>query len=282
MSLPVVSDSLQNYLAEINRFPILSKEEEFRLAVRYYEKKDVDAAHTLVTSNLRFVVKVALEYRNYGVSLKDLIQEGNIGLMTAVKKFNPYKGYRLITYAVWWIRSFIQDYILRTRGLVRRGSKELKKKLFYRNMPALGQGCEASGGDVRNEVTDETSAWTITTNDLYLDTPISDDDMKTHLDGLVDPNASQEELVAEREVEAIVKRDITRALALLDERERFVIENRVMAEKPRSLQRIGDELGLTRERVRQIEGTALRKLQKALSDSYVGLHSRPALPASVE
>ncbi len=282
MSLPVVSDSLQNYLAEINRFPILSKEEEFRLAVRYYEKKDVDAAHTLVTSNLRFVVKVALEYRNYGVSLKDLIQEGNIGLMTAVKKFNPYKGYRLITYAVWWIRSFIQDYILRTRGLVRRGSKELKKKLFYRNMPALGQGCEASGSDVRNEVTDETSAWTITTNDLYLDTPISDDDMKTHLDGLVDPNASQEELVAESEVEAIVKRDITRALALLDERERFVIENRVMAEKPRSLQRIGDELGLTRERVRQIEGTALRKHQKALSDSYVGLHSRPALPASVE
>src|SRR3989337_3158734 len=121
MGLPVVSDSIQSYLAEVNRYPVRSAEDEFTVAERYYRNRSIEDAHTLVTSNLKYVVKIALEYRNYGCRLADLIQEGNIGLMTAVKKFDPYKGFRLITYAKWWIKAFIQDFILKTTGLVKRG-----------------------------------------------------------------------------------------------------------------------------------------------------------------
>src|SRR3989344_3094820 len=131
MTQLVLSNSLQSYLVQINRFPLLSKEEELELAVRLRKQNDLDAAHKLITSNLRFVVKIAMEYRNYGFRLADLIQEGNIGLMKAVKKFDPFKGYRLITYAVWWIRSHIQAFILKNWSLVRKGTAALKKKLFY-------------------------------------------------------------------------------------------------------------------------------------------------------
>jgi len=130
--LPAVKDSLESYLIKINQFPLLTPEEEFGLAVKYRKYNDTEAAHKLTTSNLRFVVKVALEYKTYGVKLADLIQEGNIGLMMAVKKFNPYKGYRLISYAVWWIRAYIQNYIIKTWSLVKIGTTQAQKKLFYK------------------------------------------------------------------------------------------------------------------------------------------------------
>ena len=252
-ALPVLSDSLERYMAEVNKFPLLSREEEFELAKRWYEKGDVGAAHRLVTSNLRFVVKIALEYRNYGCSLKDLIQEGNIGLMTAVKKFNPYRGYRLITYAAWWIRAFIQEYIIKTKGLVKRGTKALKRRLFYRAKTAQEQAAK----DVAAE---------LVAAELSLDAPIGDgEDEKCHIELLKDPSPSQEELVMEAQQRLVASELVKNALSLLNDRERYIIEKRIMAEKPLSLQAIGDELGLTKERVRQIEGAALKKLRQILN-----------------
>lgn len=267
MGLPVVSDSIQSYLAEVNRHPVLSAEEEYAIAERYYKNRSIDDAHALVISNLRYVVKIALEYRNYGCRLADLIQEGNIGLMTAVKKFNPYKGFRLITYANWWIRSFIQEFILKSKGLVRRGTKALKKKLFYKNaLPAGGAGEQASTDVEAVEAID----------DLSLDAAIGED-RTTHLDFLKDEGLEPVEAAAIKQESAIVKKEVSGALALLNEKERIVIENRVMADEPESLQALGDKLGLTRERVRQIESQALKKLQRSLRQVKIaGMLPEPA------
>src|SRR4030065_2161791 len=131
-NLPVVKNSLETYLVQINQFPLLTQEEEFKLAVRYRKHNDIEAAQKLITSNLRFVVKVVFEYKTYGVKLLDPIQEGNIGLMMAVKKFNPHKGYRLISYAIWWIRAYIQNFIIKTWSLVKIGTTKAQKKLFYK------------------------------------------------------------------------------------------------------------------------------------------------------
>src|SRR3989304_8225256 len=144
--LPVVKNSLETYLVQINQFPLLNQEEEFKLAVRYRKHNDIEAAHKLITSNLRFVVKVAFEYKSYGVKLLDLIQEGNIGLMMAVKKFNPYKGYRFISYAIWWIRAYIQNFIIKTWSLGKIGTTQAQKKLFYK-IGKVRKAMEAEGTD---------------------------------------------------------------------------------------------------------------------------------------
>jgi RNA polymerase sigma-32 factor len=268
MSLPVLSENtLQSYLVEINRYPVLSQEEEFTIAERYYREKSMKDAHRLVISNLRYVVKIALEFRQYGCRLADLIQEGNIGLMVAVKKFNPYKGFRLITYATWWIKSFIQDYILKTRGMVRRNARALKRKLFYRNTP----GEDAIPMGASTEVVDAH-------HDLSLNTALYDDNT-THQDMLRDDSADPVEAVAEAQERALVKREVAGALALLDKRERMIVENRLMRDKPESLQKIGDRLGVTRERVRQIESSAMKKLQKNLAGKINGPgHTQGLLP----
>ncbi|MCP3676069.1 MAG: sigma-70 family RNA polymerase sigma factor [Deltaproteobacteria bacterium] len=265
MNLPVPANSLEIYLAQIGGFPLLRKDEEKSLAVRYHQDGDVEAAHQLVTANLRFVVKIALEYRNYGIKLADLIQEGNIGLMVAVKKFNPYKGFRLITYAVWWIRSHIQAYILKGWSLVKRGGRELRKKLFYQ----LNKSKEAiaslsgDGGD-KGSLEYSRSSVLADGQDLSLNEVIGSDSSTTHLDLLTDASPNQEEVFAEDEERSLARRSVSTALATLNERERYVVEKRVMDEAPESLQAIGDELGLTRERVRQIEGEALKKLRKRI------------------
>lgn len=251
MGLPVVTDSVQSYLAEVNRYAVLSPEEELRVAERYYRTKSIEDAHTLVTSNLRYVVKIALEFRNYGCRLADLIQEGNIGLMMAVKKFDPFKGFRLITYATWWIKSCIQEFILKTKGLVRRGTRDLKRKLFYRSTPELAANAgEEADADVFCE-------------DLSLNAAVADNST-THLDMLKDEGPGPVEVVAEKQAGALMKREVKDALATLNEKERIVIEKRVMTDEPESLQGLGDKLGVTRERVRQIESQALKKLEKSL------------------
>lgn len=253
MSQLVFTESIQGYLNEVSKYPLLSHEEELSVATRYFKTRNIDDAHTLVTSNLRYVVKIALEFRNYGCRLADLIQEGNIGLMHAVKKFNPHKGFRLITYASWWIKASIQDFILKSKGLVRRGAKALKKKLFYKNDP------KAPAGDGQH-ATGEISAY----NDLSLNTPAGDGSA-THMELLTDMRPGQEEVVAELQESIETKRTITTALKRLSGNERYVIERRVMTDDPESLQGLGDKLGITRERVRQIETNALKKLKTSLA-----------------
>jgi len=257
MGLPVLSDSLDAYLVEVSRFPLLTRDEERELSIHYLKTHDVESAQSLVTSHLRFVIKIALEYRNYGLALKDLVQEGNLGLMNAVKKFDPYKGYRLITYAVWWIRSFIQEYILRTKGIVKRSSKALKKKLFYKTAPsaALEEGSLETGSEAASDAA----------VDLSLNTPISEGEDKTHLDMIIDSTQDQAQYVSDLQVDKIRKEKISSALAHLNEKERFIVVNRLMNDEPLSLQRVGDRFGITRERVRQIERATMEKLKKRLS-----------------
>lgn len=260
MGLPVLADSLHGYLAEINRYPLLSQDQEFEIAERYHRTKSIEDAHMLVASNLRYVVKIAIGYRNYGCRLADLIQEGNIGLMIAVKKFNPYKGFRLITYATWWIRSCMQEFILKTSGIVKRGAKALKRKLFYRTESS------ANGHEPKDDGLMAGSDDVIGFNDLSLNSSVGDD-FTTRQDMLTDSGPGPLEATATREEEAIVKRRVKDALSLLSGRERMVIEKRILSEDPESLQDIGDEFGVSRERVRQIEAEAIRKLRKSLAAS---------------
>ncbi|MBI5345004.1 MAG: sigma-70 family RNA polymerase sigma factor [Deltaproteobacteria bacterium] len=267
----ITTDSLQSYLREVNRYPLLTQKEEYDISERYWKLHNIEDAHKLVASNLRYVIKIALEYRDYGCRVADLIQEGNIGLMMAVKRFDPYKGYRLITYATWWIRAFIQDFILKTTGLVKRGVRTLKKKLFYKKPAAINSGetPDAEGAcprmsldrNIRGQA--EAGAHADMYYDLSLNSPVGTDGV-THLDMLKDPGPGQEEIVAAKESAAIVKREVSSAFRVLNDKERLVIEKRVMSHEPASLQGIGDKLGLTRERVRQIEASALKKLEKAL------------------
>jgi len=270
--LPAVKNSLESYLVQINKFPLLSPAEEFEYAVRYYKDKDIEAAHKLITSNLRFVVKVAFEYKAYGVKLLDLIQEGNIGLMMALKKFNPYKGYRFISYAIWWIRAYIQNFIIKTWSLVKIGTTQTQKKLFYKIgkvRKALESNQEdekryehlAEDLDVSKEDLIEMEQ-RMSSRDLSLDTPFDEDRELTHLDMLQGDSMNQEEALAEEEERTLRERQVQNALKRLNEKEKYVIMNRVMSDSPLTLQEIGTHLKLSRERVRQIESEALRKLKK--------------------
>jgi RNA polymerase sigma-32 factor len=257
VALPVLADSLQRYLTEVNDYPLLSAKEELTIAERYWNERKVEDAHTLVTSNLRYVIKVAMEFSRYGVKLADLIQEGNMGLMIAVKKFDPTKGFRLITYATWWIKAQIQDYIVKTKGLVRNGSKAMKKALFYKQD--------------KTETADANAKTITLAADMSLDTPLAGS-TTTHLDLLKEEGPNQEELLGEQEEATVVSKGVSLAIKGLNDRERLIITERVMADEPESLQAIGVKLGLTRERVRQIETVALRKLKTALGtrDAVIG------------
>jgi RNA polymerase sigma-32 factor len=275
-NLPVVKGSLESYLVQINQFPLLTQEEEFELAVRYRKYNDIQAAQKLITSNLRFVVKVAFEYKSYGVKLPDLIQEGNIGLMMAVKKFDPYKGYRFISYAVWWIKAYIQNFIIKTWSLVKIGTTQAQKKLFYK-IGKVRKELEIDGEDEKKyellardldvakkdivEMEQRMSA-----RDLSLDTPFDEGKEMTHLDLLKEEAPDQEEAIAQAEEKEIREREVLNAMKRLSEKEAYVIKNRIMADSPLTLQEIGNHLKLSRERVRQIEGEALRKLKKEFSN----------------
>src|SRR5512136_2570670 len=208
-NLPTVKNSMESYMIQINQFSLLTREEEFKVAVRYRKYNDIEAAQQLITSNLRFVVKVAFEYKSYGVKLQDLIQEGNIGLMMAVKKFNPYKGYRFISYAIWWIRAYIQNFIIKTWSLVKIGTTQAQKKLFYK-IGKVRKALESNGEsekkyellahdlDVSKEDIIEMEQ-RMSARDLSLYVPFDEDRELTHLD-LLQANASdQEEAFAQAE-----------------------------------------------------------------------------------
>lgn len=282
MQVPAVTGTLDVYVAEINRFSILTAEEEFRLAVRLKKYNDMEAAEKLVVSNLRFVVKIAHEYRNYGIKLADLVQEGNIGLMHAVKKFDPYRGYRLISYAVWWIRAYIQNYIIKSWSLVKIGTTQAQRKLFFKLSQArkklesisekraeFAEIAETLG--VRSEEIAEMDV-RMSGRDLSLDASVGEDGDSTHMDYLTYAGEDQETALIRKEEMALVQHHIAGALAGLNEKESFIIRNRVMAESPLTLQAIGDRYHITRERARQIEKQALRKM--ALAIPYLGTETK--------
>lgn len=274
-NLPVPKNSLETYLVQINQFPLLTQEEEYDLAVRYRKYNDISAAHKLITSNLRFVVKIAFEYKSYGVKIQDLIQEGNIGLMMAVKKFNPYKGYRFISYAIWWIRAYIQNFIIKTWSLVKIGTTQAQKKLFYK----IGKVRKALESDGANEKKYELLAKDLdvtkeellemeqrmSARDLSLDSPFDEGQELTHLELLKEDSPNQEEAITQEEEKRIREREVQNAMKRLSEKEAYVIKNRIMADEPLTLQQIGDHLKLSRERVRQIESEALKKLKREFS-----------------
>jgi len=281
-NLPVIKNSLETYLVQINQFPLLTQEEEFKLAARYIKYKEIEAAQKLITSNLRFVVKIAFEYKSYGVKLLDLVQEGNIGLMMAVKKFDPYKGYRFISYAIWWIRAYIQNFIIKTWSLVKIGTTQAQKKLFYK-IGKVRKALESDGAvekkyellakdlDVTKEDIIEMEQ-RMSSRDLSLDAPFDEGQELTHLELLREDSPNQEEAIAQEEEKRIQEREVQNAMRRLNEKETYVIKNRIMAEEPFTLQQIGDHLKLSRERVRQIESEALKKLKKEFS-------TRSELPA---
>ncbi len=274
-NLPVVKNSLETYLVQINQLPLLTQEEEFKLAVKYRKYEDIEAAQKLITSNLRFVVKIAFEYKSYGVKIQDLIQEGNIGLMMAVKKFNPYKGYRFISYAIWWIRAYMQNFIIKTWSLVKIGTTQAQKKLFYK----IGKVRKALEAEGKNEKRYELLARDLdvakediiemeqrmSSRDLSLDTPFDEGKELTHLELLREESLNQEEAIAQEEEKKLREREVQNAMKRLNDKEAYVIKSRIMAEEPLTLQQIGDHLKLSRERVRQIESEALKKLKKEFS-----------------
>jgi RNA polymerase sigma-32 factor len=275
-SLPAPTTSMERYLAEISNYPILSREEEYKLAMKYKKSGDLEAARKLITSNLRFVIKIANEYRNYGLNPMDLIQEGNIGLMHAVKRFDPTKGYRLISYAVWWIRAYIHNYIIKTWSLVKLGTTQAQRKLFYKLRSAKHKMDIAdenlSPEDYRTlakefGVSDETVVemdQRMGGKDLSLDAEIKDDSGTTHVDFLVDDLSNQEAIVTRVEQEEEIKHGLEVALKSLKERERFIIENRILKDEPLTLEELGAKLNLSRERIRQIENAALKKIKGVL------------------
>lgn len=272
--LPVVRNSLDSYIMQINQLPLLTQKEEFELAVRYRKYNDRDAVQKLITSNLRFVVKVAFEYKSYGIKILDLIQEGNIGLMMAIKKFDPYKGYRFISYAIWWIRAYIQNFIIKNWSLVKIGTTQAQKKLFYkigkvRKALEANQEKEkkyeiiANDLDVAKEDIIEMEQ-RMSSRDLSLDAPFDDNQELSHFDLLKETSPNQEEVFGEEEEKKILEREVQDAMKRLNEKEEYVIKNRIMADSPLTLQEIGNHLKLSRERVRQIESEALRKLKKEM------------------
>jgi RNA polymerase sigma-32 factor len=268
--LPATTNPQSIYMSEINRYPLLSREEEYDLAVRWKEHQDIDAAHRLVVSNLRFVVKIAHEYNDYGLKLMDLVQEGNIGLMQAVKKFDPYKGFRLISYAVWWIRAYIQNFIIKSWSLVKIGTTQAQKKLFYKMKGAkraLGIDIAkeddisaiAKELDVKDDVVREMDQ-RLSGRDLSLNSSIGDDDEATYIDFISEEPAQETDLIEDEE-KRILAGDIKDALQVLNDKERYIIKNRIMSQKPKTLQEIADKYSVSRERIRQIEVGALKKLR---------------------
>ncbi|MDD2499457.1 MAG: RNA polymerase sigma factor RpoH [Geobacter sp.] len=275
-AIPVTTDSFSRYLSEIRGFPLLDEQEEHRLAVRLFEENDLGAAQTLITSNLRFVVKIAAEYRNYGLKMLDLIQEGNIGLMLAVRKFNPYRGFRLITYAVWWIRAQIQSYIVSSWSLLKIGTTQAQRKLFFklkqaknaiRSMTSADEGdlpATALSLDVRETDVEEMELRLM--GEVSLDAELSSEGGSL-LETLVDERPNQENQLADLQEQQELKQVVAAAVARLGEKEQFVVKERIVADEPMTLQEIADHFSISRERVRQIEENALKKIKAVLGAS---------------
>jgi RNA polymerase sigma-32 factor len=297
-SLPVIAgeSGLARYLQEIKRFPMLEPQEEYMLAKRWREHDDREAAHKLVTSHLRLVAKIAMGYRGYGLPIGEVISEGNVGLMQAVKRFEPDKGFKLATYAMWWIRASIQEYILRSWSLVKMGTTASQKKLFFNLRKAKSRISALDEGDLREDQVETISKRlgvakqdVIDMNrrlggDASLNAPLREEGEGEWQDWLVDEGPDQESQLADRE-ESGARHDALRAaLSVLNPRERRIFEARRLAEEPITLEELSAEFGVSRERVRQIEVRAFEKVQEAVKAGVAKAQlpkrrAPPALPA---
>ncbi|MGA8156456.1 MAG: RNA polymerase sigma factor RpoH, partial [Rhodoplanes sp.] len=278
-TLPLITaeSGLTRYLEEIRRFPMLQPQEEYMLAKRWREHGDRGAAHKLVTSHLRLVAKIAMGYRGYGLPISEVISEGNVGLMQAVKRFEPEKGFRLATYAMWWIKAAIQEYILRSWSLVKMGTTANQKKLFFNLRKAKSRISALEEGDMRpDQVKIIARRLGVTEQDVVdmnrrlsgdtsLNAPIREEgDSGEWQDWLVDDHDSQEKVLAEHEEFATRRKALSEALSVLNDRERRIFQARRLADEPVTLEELADEFGVSRERVRQIEVRAFEKVQKAV------------------
>ena len=280
MQLPVLSfeGNLAIYLQEIKKFPILTAEEEYMLAKRYKEHGDTEAAHKLVTSHLRLVAKIAMGYRGYGLPVTDLISEGNVGIMQAVKKFDPERGFRLATYAMWWIRAQIQEYVLHSWSLVKIGTTAAQKKLFFNLKKLKNQLSSIDSGDLspenareiatrlnvkEGEVLDMNNR--LFSGDQSLNVQVGDEGDTEWQDMLVDSNETHDNLIANKDELKYRKKIFEQAIEILNEREKEIITLRKLQDKPVKLEELSKKFNISRERVRQIEEKAFEKLQKQVS-----------------
>ena len=296
-ALPILAgdSGLSRYLDEIRRFPMLAPQEEYMLAKSWREHADSKAAHRLVTSHLRLVAKIAMGYRGYGLPIGEVISEGNIGLMQAVKRFEPEKGFRLATYAMWWIRASIQEYILRSWSLVKMGTTANKKKLFFNLRKAKSQISALDEGDLKPHQVETiatklgvTKQEVVDMNrrlggDASLNAPLREEGEGEWQDWLVDDSSSQENILVESEESHSRRTALVGALEVLNPRERRIFEARRLADDPMTLEDLSTEFGVSRERVRQIEVRAFEKVQQAVRERVARIEALPraaaALPA---
>jgi RNA polymerase sigma-32 factor len=275
-------NNLARYLQEIRKFPLLTAEEEFTLAKQWADDGDVEAAHRMVTSPLRLVAKIAMGYRGYGLPLGELISEGNVGLMQAVKRFDPDRGFRLATYAMWWIKASIQEYILHTWSLVKIGTTAAQKKLFFNLRKMKGRLQAIEEGDLAPEdVAKISKALNVTEGDVIsmnrrlaapdnsLNAPLRAEGEGEWQDWLVDDSANQEEILSERQELSKRRRLLAGGLKSLNDRERYIFTERRLKENPKTLEELSSEYGISRERVRQIEVRAFEKVQKAIKSAAI-------------
>jgi RNA polymerase sigma-32 factor len=284
---------LSRYLEEIRRFPMLEPQEEYMLAKSWREHGDREAAHRLVTSHLRLVAKIAMGYRGYGLPISEVISEGNVGLMQAVKRFEPEKGFRLATYAMWWIKAAIQEYILRSWSLVKMGTTANQKKLFFNLRKAKSRISALEEGDMRPDQVatiarrlgvgeqDVVEMNRRLGGDVSLNAPIRNDgDTGEWQDWLVDDRDNQESILTESEELDNRRRALSDALSVLNDRERRIFEARRLVDEPITLEELADEFGVSRERVRQIEVRAFEKVQKAVKNRVAAMEQPPAQTAA--
>jgi RNA polymerase sigma-32 factor len=293
-ALPSVSSEggLSRYLQEIRQFPMLQPDEEFMLAKRWKEHGDREAAHKLVTSHLRLVAKIAMGYRGYGLPISEVVSEGNVGLMQAVKRFEPDKGFRLATYAMWWIKASIQEFILRSWSLVKMGTTASQKKLFFNLRKVKGQIQALEEGDLRPDQVKEiarrlgvpeedvVSMNRRLSGDASLNAPVRAESEGEWQDWLIDDTDTQEDMLVESEEKRMRLDLLTEAMDKLTDRERRVFEARRIQEDPATLEDLSQEFGVSRERIRQIEVRAFEKVQKAVKNAaQKALAPKPAIAA---
>jgi RNA polymerase sigma-32 factor len=293
MPMITAEGGLSRYLEEIRRFPMLEPQQEYMLAKSWREHGDRDAAHKLVTSHLRLVAKIAMGYRGYGLPISEIVSEGNVGLMQAVKRFEPDKGFRLATYAMWWIKAAIQEYILRSWSLVKMGTTANQKKLFFNLRKAKSKINALGEGDLKpDQVAQIAKRLGVTEKDVVdmnrrlggdssLNAPIRDDgDSGEWQDWLADDSTGQEELLAESEELDNRRSALEHALTVLNDRERRIFQARRLADEPVTLEELAEEFGVSRERVRQIEVRAFEKVQKAVRNRVAAME-QPKVPEAL-